>query len=65
MYPVFYISPFNDGKKLKTLYDQTPKTRIFAANTYELGSLRLLLGEPEMKQMVYDQHEHHVGKETK
>jgi hypothetical protein len=43
MSPAFYIPPFNDGKKLKTLYNQTPKTHIFAANTYELGILRLLI----------------------
>ncbi|MDR1693005.1 MAG: hypothetical protein LBR72_06560 [Oscillospiraceae bacterium] len=42
MYPVFFIPPYNDGKKLKTIYNQTPKTHIFAANAYELEILRLL-----------------------
>jgi hypothetical protein len=42
MYPVFYIPPYNDGKKLKTIYNQTPKTHIFSTNMYELEILRLL-----------------------
>lgn len=42
MYPVFYIPPYNDGKKLKTIYSQTPKTHIFSANMYELEIIRLL-----------------------
>jgi hypothetical protein len=42
MSPEFFIPPYNDGKKLKTLYNQTPKTNIFSANNYELGILRLL-----------------------
>jgi hypothetical protein len=43
MYPEFFIPPYNDGKKLKTLYNQTPKTHIFSANNYELEILRLLI----------------------
>jgi hypothetical protein len=43
MSPEFFIPPYNDGKKLKTLYNQTPKTNIFSANNYELGILRLLI----------------------
>jgi hypothetical protein len=43
MYPEFFIPNYDDGKKLKTLYNQTPKTRIFSANNYELGILRLLI----------------------
>lgn len=42
MYPVFYIPPYNGGKKLKTIYNQTSKTHIFSANMYELEILRLL-----------------------
>jgi hypothetical protein len=43
MYPEFFIPPYNDGKKLKTLFNQTPKTQIFSANHYELEILRLLI----------------------
>lgn len=42
MYPVFYIPPYNNGKKLKTVLGQTPKTQILSANMYELEILRLL-----------------------
>jgi hypothetical protein len=42
MYPLFYITPYNEGKKLNTLLNQTPKTHILAANMYELEILRLL-----------------------
>lgn len=42
MYPTYYIPPYNDGKKLKTIYNQTPKTHILSANMYELEILRLL-----------------------
>lgn len=42
MYPIFYIPPYNDGKKLKTILGQTPKTQILSANMYELEILRLL-----------------------
>ena len=42
MYPVFYIPPYNEGNKLKTIFDQTPKTHILSANMYELEILRLL-----------------------
>jgi hypothetical protein len=43
MSPIFYLPPLNAGKKLKTLFDQVPKTNILAANSYELGILRLLI----------------------
>jgi hypothetical protein len=43
MYPEFFIPPLNDGKKLKTLFNQTPKTQILSANNYELEILRLLI----------------------
>lgn len=42
MYPLFYIPPYNEGKKLKTVLNQTPKTHILSANMYELEILRLL-----------------------
>lgn len=42
MYPIFYIPPYNNGKKLKTILNQTPKTHILSANMYELEILRLL-----------------------
>lgn len=56
MYPAYFIPPYNDGKKLKTLLNQTPKTHILSANMYELEILRLLyLLSPlntDVKQMV-------------
>lgn len=42
MYPIYYIPPYNDGKKLKTILGQTPKTHILSANMYELEIIRLL-----------------------
>lgn len=42
MYPMFFIPPYHDGKKLKTVLGQTPKTQILSANMYELEILRLL-----------------------
>lgn len=42
MYPVFFIPPYNAGKKYKTIFNQTPKTHIFSANMYELEMIRLL-----------------------
>lgn len=42
MYPVFFIPPYNDGKKYKTVMAQTPKTHILSANSYELEIIRLL-----------------------
>ena len=42
MYPDFYIPPYNDGKKYKTILGQTPQTHILSANMYELEILRLL-----------------------
>ncbi len=42
MYPIFYMPPYNDGEKLKTIYNQMPKTHIFSANMYELEIMRLL-----------------------
>jgi len=42
MYPYFYTPAYNDGKKLKTILGQTPKTHILSDNMYELEILRLL-----------------------
>lgn len=42
MYPEFFIPPYNDGKKYKTILGQTPTTHILSANLYELEILRLL-----------------------
>jgi hypothetical protein len=42
MYPIYFIPPYNEGKKYKTLMTQTPKTHILSANMYELEILRLL-----------------------
>lgn len=40
LYPIFYIPP--EGVQLRSLMGQTPKTKIFAGNMYELEILRLL-----------------------
>ncbi len=54
MYPLFYIPPYNNGKKLKTILNQTPKTQIFSANMYELEILRLLyLFAPKNEKVSY------------
>lgn len=42
MYPVFYIPPYNSGKKLQTIIPMSPKTHILSANSYELEIIRLL-----------------------
>lgn len=56
MYPEFFIPPYNNGKKLKTVLNQIPKTHIFSANMYELEILRLLFlfapNDPEIKIMI-------------
>lgn len=58
MYPIYYVPPYNSGKKLKTIFNQTPKTQILSANMYELEVLRLLyLFAPDndnVQQMVND-----------
>lgn len=58
MYPIYYIPPYNGGKKHKTIFNQMPKTHIFSANMYELEILRLLHllrpGLPEVEHMVTD-----------
>jgi len=40
--PLFFSPPQNDGKKLKTVMGQMPKTHILNGNMYELEILRLL-----------------------
>lgn len=58
MYPLFYIPPYNDGKKLKTIFTQTPKTHILSANAYELEILRLLhILSVELGEMTISSHE--------
>jgi len=42
MYPVYYIPPYNEGKKLQTVIPLSPKTHILSANAYELEIIRLL-----------------------
>lgn len=42
MYPEYFIPPYNDGKKFRTILGQMPKTHILSANMYELEILRLL-----------------------
>jgi len=42
MYPIFFIPPYNDGKKYQTVMTVTPKTHILSANSYELEIIRLL-----------------------
>lgn len=53
MYPEFFIPPYNDGKKYKTVLNQTPKTQILSSNVYELEILRLLfLLAPENETVI-------------
>ena len=42
LYPLFYIPPYNNNKKLQTVLPMSPKTHILAANSYELEIIRLL-----------------------
>ena len=42
MYPLYFIPPYNNGKKYITVNGVMPKTHIFSANHYELEILRLL-----------------------
>ena len=52
--PMFFKYPHNDGKKLKTVLGQTPKTYILSGNMYELEILRLLcLFAPENTVVSY------------
>ena len=54
MYPLFYIPPYNEGKKFQTVIPMSPKTHILSANSYELEIIRLLyLFAPDDK-MVKD-----------
>lgn len=52
MYPLFYIPPYNDGKKYKTVISVTPQTHILSANAYELEILRIIaIVEPKNEQV--------------
>ncbi|MEA4831227.1 MAG: hypothetical protein VB118_01260 [Oscillospiraceae bacterium] len=42
MYPIYFIPPYNDGKKYQTVIPMSPKTHILSANAYELEIIRLL-----------------------
>lgn len=42
LYPIFFIPPYNNGKKYPTVMTVTPKTHILSANSYELEIIRLL-----------------------
>lgn len=42
MYPLFFIPPYKDGKKMQTVLPMFPKTHILSANSYELEIIRLL-----------------------
>lgn len=56
MYPIFFLPPYNEGKKYRTVLNQTPKTHILSSNMYELEILRLLYflapNDLEVKSMV-------------
>ena len=56
MYPLFYIPPYNGGKKLQTVLPMSPKTHILSANSYELEIIRLLHilapDDPTVRDMV-------------
>ena len=43
MYPLFYVPPYDGGRKRPTLLGQRPGTHILSANAYELEILRLLV----------------------
>ncbi len=54
MYPLFYIPPYNGGKKLRLIQGYLPKTNILHANHYELEILRLLHMFAPEKEVVCD-----------
>ena len=41
-YPYFYIPPYNNGKKLRTITMVTPHTQMLSSNAYELEIIRIL-----------------------
>ena len=43
MYPEFFIPPYNDGKKYRSILGQMPATHVFSSNLYELEIVRLLV----------------------
>jgi hypothetical protein len=56
MYPMFFIPPYNEGKKLRLITGELPKTHLLASNHYELEILRILIlfdkNNPTVKNMV-------------
>ena len=56
MYPLYYIPPYNEGKKYQTVIPMSPKTHILSANSYELEIIRLLYmfapDNPRIKDMA-------------
>lgn len=56
MYPLFYIPPYNNSKKLRLVTGELPKTHILSANHYELEALRILTlfdgDNPIIKRMI-------------
>ncbi|MCL2741670.1 MAG: hypothetical protein FWE70_06125, partial [Oscillospiraceae bacterium] len=42
MYPIYYIPPYIDNKKLQTVIPMSPKTHILSANSFELETVRIL-----------------------
>lgn len=54
MYPIFFIPPYNNGEKYRTILGQTPKTHILSANMYELEILRLL------RLFTFEDEEEHI-----
>lgn len=56
MYPIFFLPPYNGGRKMKTVLNQTPKTQILSSNMYELEILRLLHllcpQDPDVEEMI-------------
>lgn len=56
IYPIYFIPPYNDNKKLPMMSGKLPKTHILYANHYELEILRILFlfapEQEEVKQMI-------------
>jgi len=42
LYPLFFIPPFREGKKMPMICGYTPKTQLLSTNSCELETLRLL-----------------------
>ena len=56
LYPLFFILPYNNGRKLRLITGTLPKTQILSANHYELEILCLLAlwdrRNPRVKHML-------------